>query len=163
MRKSIFKAGKKYTFSDYFKMGHPPEEILAEFGYSFALEQLVLPMAEEIDQSEVERLRISYYQLVTKVSLNSETAKRELMVVPLLHSLVKQVNAKLNIEYPLNIDDKLSGLIDYLFRGTQELLVIEAKKGDMEQGFNQLAAEMVAVDKYDTNNSLTAQSSRRIP
>lgn len=34
MKKSIFKENKKYTFSDYFDMNHPTEEIVGEFGYS---------------------------------------------------------------------------------------------------------------------------------
>jgi hypothetical protein len=154
MAKSIFKAGRKYTFSDYFKMACLPEEILAEFGYSFAWGSLKLPMSQEIDQSEVERLRASYYRMVGKVSLNSETAKREMMVAPLLHSVVQQLDVKLSVEYPLNLDEKLSGSIDYLFRAKHELVVIEAKKGDLEQGFNQLAAEMVAVDKYEEPDTL---------
>jgi hypothetical protein len=63
------------------------------------------------------------------------------------------VNARLNIEYAIDIDDRLSGTIDYLFRSNQELIVIEAKKGDLEKGFNQLAAEMIAVDQYEENHT----------
>lgn len=149
MRKTIFKAGKRYNFSDYFKMSYPTEEILAEFGYSFALEKLELPLAREIEQQVIDYLRTSYYALIGKVPLHSETAKRELLVAPLLQSVIKNVDAKLNIEYPIDLDDKLSGSIDYLFRAKHELVVIEAKKSDMERGFNQLAVEMIAVDKYE--------------
>ncbi|MCI5210225.1 MAG: hypothetical protein D3910_15855 [Candidatus Electrothrix sp. ATG2] len=39
--------------------------------------------------------------------------------------------------------------MDYLVRNKQELIVIEAKKGDIDKGFNQLAAELIALDKYE--------------
>ncbi|MDQ7090685.1 MAG: hypothetical protein Q9M50_08580 [Methylococcales bacterium] len=55
---------------------------------------------------------------------------------PLLHAVIKTLNARLNIEYSVDINDKLAGTIDYLFRSQQELIVIEAKKGDLEKGFN---------------------------
>ena len=57
MRKSIFQAGRRYTFSDYFEMGQPTEEILAEFGYSFSLASLDLPLVTEIDNLAIENLR----------------------------------------------------------------------------------------------------------
>ncbi len=44
-------------------------------------------------------------------------------------------------------------MIDYLIRSKQELIVIEAKKGDLEKGFNQLAAEMIALDQYEDSHA----------
>ncbi|MCI5146046.1 MAG: hypothetical protein D3923_11070 [Candidatus Electrothrix sp. AR3] len=76
-------------------------------------------------------------------------AKREVMIAPVLHAVIQYMNARLDIEYSVSINDKLSGTIDYLFRSSQELIVIEAKKGDLERGFNQLAAEMIAMDLYE--------------
>jgi hypothetical protein len=149
----IFKEGKKYTFSDYFEMGNPTEEILNELGYFFSTQVIALPKNTSFDKKIVEDIRSSYYLLMPKISLNSEIAKRELMIAPLLHEVVKIIDAKLNVEYPIDIDDRLSGTIDYLFRSNQDLVVIEAKKGDLEKGFNQLAAEMIAVDKYEDSGS----------
>jgi hypothetical protein len=149
MPKMLFKENRKYTFSDYFLMGNPGEEIVAEFGYAMTAQTICLPHAWNFDRSLVENLRSSYYDLAPKVSMNSETAKREFMISPLLQAVVRTLDAKLNIEYPLDIDEKLSGTIDYLVRARQELVVIEAKKGDLERGFNQLAVEMIAVDKYE--------------
>ena len=153
MRKSIFQAGRRYTFSDYFEMGQPTEEILAEFGYSFSLASLDLPLATEIDNLAIENLRAAYYALIPKVSLNSEIAKRELLVAPVLHNIVRNLDAKLHVEYAIDVDDKLSGSIDYLLRAAHELIVIEAKKGDLERGFNQLAVEMIALAKYEADDT----------
>jgi len=151
MTRKIFKEGKKYTFNDYFEMENPTEEIVAELGYSFSTQALTLALSTEIDQEWIDNLRASYYLIIPKISINSEIAKRELMIAPILHGVIRNVEARLNIEYPIEIDDRLSGYIDYLFRSKQELIVIEAKKGDLEKGFNQLAAEMIAVDHYEDN------------
>jgi len=149
MKQPLFKAGKKYTFSDYFEMGQPTEEIVAALGYSLAITPLTLPRARHVASELFEPLSVSYYALLSKISLNSEIAKREVMIAPLLHAIIKQLDARLSLEYPLDINDKLSGTIDYLFRSAQDLIVIEAKKGDLERGFNQLAAEMIALDMYE--------------
>ncbi len=149
MSKKIFREGKKYTFSDYFKMENPINEIVTELGYSFSTENIVLPKSTEIDEELIENLRSSYYAIIPKISVNSEIAKRELMIAPILHGVIRTIDARLNIEYCIEVDERLSGFIDYLFRSKQELIVIEAKKGDLEKGFNQLAAEMIAVDKYE--------------
>jgi hypothetical protein len=152
MPKTIFKKDKKYTFSDYFEMRNPTAEIVAELGYSFVTQNLTLPKSEEIDETLIENLRTSYYAIIPKISVNSEAAKREVMIAPLLQSVIRTVDATLNIEYAIEVDDKLSGWIDYFFQAKQTCIVIEAKKGDLEQGFNQLAAEMIAVDKYEDND-----------
>lgn len=152
--KNIFKEGKKYTFSDYFEMGHPTAEIAAALGYTFSIQTIVLPRCQNISPDILEQVRSTYYALVPKISLNSEIAKREVMIAPVLQTVIQGVNATLDIEYPLDVDEKLSGTIDYLLRSSQELIVIEAKKGDLERGFNQLAAEMIAMDKYEEQSEL---------
>lgn len=153
MPKQIFKKGKRYTFSDYFDMGNPTQEIISALGYAFATQTLTLPREttekEKIDTPLIADLRDAYYTLIPKISINSEIAKRELMIAPILHAVMRSVDARLDVEYPVDVDEKLSGLIDYFFRAKKELIVIEAKKGDLEKGFNQLAAEMIAIDKYE--------------
>ena len=149
MKKSVFKEGKKYTFSDYFELNNPTEEIVAELGYSLALRDLNLPQSKDIDPDILDEIQTSYYELLPKITLNSEVAKREFMIAPLLHKVIRQIDAKLNIEYPIDVNERLSGSLDYLIRSKQELVVIEAKKGDLDRGFNQLAAEIIALDQYE--------------
>jgi hypothetical protein len=152
--RNIFKEGKKYTFSDYFEMGNPTEEIVAALGYAFVTQAVALPRLQTVSQETAERISSTYYALLPKISLSSETAKREVMIAPVLHSVIQNINAKLNIEYPVEVNDKLGGTIDYLFRSPQNLIVIEAKKGDLERGFNQLAAEMIAMDMYEESSAM---------
>ncbi len=153
MGKSIFKKDKKYTFTDYFDMNNPTEEIAFEFGYSFDTKILDLPVAKKVDREEIMKWQENFYEILPKITLNSEMAKREFMIAPVLWGIIRHVKAKINVEYPIEIDDKLGGSLDYLIRSGQELIVIEAKKGDLDKGFNQLTAEMIALDKYEEEGS----------
>jgi len=66
MPKNIFKEGKKYTFSDYFEMGHPTEEIVTAFGYTLVSQLLPLPRNNQFDLAVLENLKNSYYALTRK-------------------------------------------------------------------------------------------------
>ena len=147
MNKKILKEGKKYTFSDYFNMSNPIEEIVGAFGYSYALEIIKLPKSELYNTETIESLKETYYKTLPKITF--EIAKREFLIAPILLELVKTTESKINVEYPIDLDDKLSGVVDYLIRSKPELIVIEAKKGDLDKGFNQLSVEMIALDKYE--------------
>lgn len=96
----------------------------------------------------------TYYKILPKIIVNSEMAKREFLIAPILLEIVKNTDTKIKVEYPLNIDDKLSGFLDYLLTAKQNLIVIEAKKKDLDSGFNQLAAELIALDKYEDNENI---------
>ncbi len=155
MKKSIFREGKKYTFIDYFDMNNPPEEIVEEFGYSFSLEVPDLPRSDSYDREAIKKMKETCYNILPKITLTSETAKREFLIAPILMEIVRTTESKIHVEYPIDLDDKLSGLLDYLIRSQQQLIVIEAKKGDLDKGFNQLAAEMIALDKYEDRDSVS--------
>jgi hypothetical protein len=146
----IFKAGKKYTFSDYFDLNNPTQEIVAEFGYRYIFQQLELPRYSQ-PVPALSRLRQVYITKLPLISLTSEAAKREFYVAPLLLEMLEFVRAEINVEYPLDAGDNLSGTIDYLLKFAGNMVIIEAKKGDMERGFNQLAAELIAFDKTTDN------------
>ncbi|MDM8568718.1 hypothetical protein QUF50_04235 [Thiotrichales bacterium HSG1] len=149
MNTTILKEGKKYTFSDYFNMNNPTEEIVGAFGYSYALQVINLPKSDVYNKETLENLKATYYTILPKITLTSEIAKREFLIAPILLELLKATESKINVEYPIDLDDKLSGFIDYLIRSKQDLIVIEAKKGDLDKGFNQLSVEMIALDKYE--------------
>ncbi len=152
MKKSIFQEGKKYTFSDYFEMNNPTEEIVGEFGYSFSYDVINLPQSTDYNMADIKTLQETYYQIIPKISLNSEIAKREFLIAPILIEIAKNTNSKIKVEYAIEVDDKLSGSLDYLICSNQELLIIEAKKGDLDKGFNQLSAQLIALDKYEDSD-----------
>lgn len=147
MQKRILDENKSYNFSDYFYLSSSAEEIVAEFGYEFAIQKLDLPKSFP-ENISLKRLRDGYYNKVQFVSLNNETARREFYISPLFLELLDYVETKIDIEYRLEFDEKLKGNIDYFLRSPQSFVVVEAKFADMEHGFTQLAVEMIAVDKF---------------
>lgn len=148
MQKTIFTSGKKYTFSDYFEMTAPTEDIIAALGYNYAIEKISFPQQTIIDSHIITRLNSYYDNIFTKINLNSELAKREFLIAPLLIELTQHLPIKINVEYYIYVNELLSGSLDYLLTATCNLIVIEAKKKDIDNGFNQLAAELIAMDNY---------------
>jgi len=146
MPKSIL-VENNYTFSDYFKLPYSTKDIVAEFGYRFKLEQLILPKKENVHLT-LDRLRKTFYKKLPHISLNSEAAKREFFISPLLLELLDYLDVEIDVEYPIKINDKLKGNLDYFIHSKTDFLIIEAKNADMERGFTQLAVELIAVDLY---------------
>jgi len=146
MTRPILKPDRSYAFADYFELNYPTEEIVAEFGYQYALTRLPLPSGQ-IDIN-TERLQAALYKRLPAIALTSETARREALVAPILFELLDYLTLKIDIEYPVYVNERLRGNIDYLLRSTQYCLVVEAKKADMEKGFTQLAVELIAMDHY---------------
>jgi hypothetical protein len=127
MNKSIFKEGDWYSFRDYFYMSNPTEEIIAELGYQLDFEKIKFSLSSHIEQSTVDKLENFYYRLLPKITIHSEIAKREFMIAPLLHEVILEIDAKLNIEYPIDVDNKLNGVMDYLIRSKEQCVIIEAR------------------------------------
>jgi len=111
-----------------FKARNPPEEIANAFGYQFETQILDFANAKGFENSDIKKLQAVFYENLPKISLNSEMAKRDFMIAPLLWEIIRHVKAKINVEYPIEIDEKLGGMLDYLIRSEQEIIVIEAKK-----------------------------------
>jgi hypothetical protein len=73
----------------------------------------------------------------------------EFLIAPVLLQLLDFADVKIASEYPLEARKNLRGTLDYLLRSEKNFTVIEAKKGDIDRGFNQLAVELIALDKYE--------------
>jgi len=82
------------------------------------------------------------------ISLTSQTARREFLIAPVIMELIHYTHAKVRVEYGLNINNQLKGVIDYYIKADNQLLVIEAKNGDLERGVVQLAVELIAFDNW---------------
>ncbi len=134
------------NFSDYFKLNYYPEDILNYFGYQLITEELVLPKSQrQIDG--LENLKQRFRKSIPYITLDSEMAKREFLIAPVLIELVDYCQAKLKVSYPLEIEPQLKGSLDYFLQAGNNLLVIEAKDENLERGFKQLAVELIALDK----------------
>ena len=145
-RQPILADNRSYIFPDYFKLSYPTRDVVAEFGYQFKFKQLQLP-CNPVKDLNLDRLQTTFYQKLPHISLNSEAAKREFWLSPVLLELLDYIDVEIDTEYPLTVDDRLKGNIDYILRAKADLIVIEAKNADMDKGFTQLAVELIAVDR----------------
>jgi len=143
-RNRILQPNKKYTFTDYFKLEYPTEDILRELGYGYTQAALTLP---KIDIGSFAPLQNAMLKRLPKVTLNSETARREFYVSPFIWDLLDRLDFRLKVEYPVEVSDYLCGLLDYLLQLEQNVVVVEAKKADVDRGFTQLAVELIAVSQ----------------
>lgn len=100
-----------------------------------------------------------HLNLLEELSVKSEKAKSELIVMPILVEM-RQKNNKYFTIYSgdsLNIDDKLKGECDFILsKDTNSfevnypiLQMVEAKRNDTEIGIAQCAAQMVGAKKYN--------------
>ena len=137
-----------YTFRSFFELPNDPDEILAEFGYGYTQARLTLPRTSR-PLPGLEQLKAQIEETLPYVQLTSETAKREVLVAPVLLRVATLCHQVLRFEYPLKIDNWLQGNLDYLIRAEQQVVVVEAKRDDLTRGFTQLAVEMIALSKLD--------------
>ncbi len=140
-----------YTFRDYFEMNVPIREVLAYFGYTLQIEDCTLPKSQA-DLSYFKGLKEKLQAHLKVATLNNETARREVLVAPVLLEVCTYVGAVMEIEYPLNVSKQLKGKVDYYLRQNGHLLIIEAKHDDMARGFVQLATELIALDQRMEGN-----------
>lgn len=126
-RLNLLENGQSYTFRSYFEMPYEPDEILAEFGVSIISKSLSLPTAP-IPVDLAARIKKDLQANLEIVELTSETARREIMVSPVLTPVVRLSKSRLRIEYFLSVSDQLKGKLDYYVEGGRSLLIVEAKR-----------------------------------
>ncbi|MEM8502548.1 MAG: hypothetical protein AAF716_05280 [Cyanobacteria bacterium P01_D01_bin.1] len=147
-RLNLLANDQSYTFRSYFEMPYETDEILAEFGVTLKSRQLLLPRSS-VSTDMVERIKTDLLETLEVVELASETARREILVAPVLTQIVRLSQSRLRIEYLLTVSNQLKGKLDYLIEGHHQLLVIEAKNDDLSRGFTQLGVEMIALSRRE--------------
>ncbi len=147
MNATIFPDTENLTFADFFKLAAEVEDILGSFGYSYRFQSCAFER-HEIDRERLGELKSRLEDFLPHTSLTSEVARREFLIAPVLMEVVHQTGAKIKVEYTLEVDDRLKGTLDYFLRAAHNMLVVEAKQGDLQKGFKQLAVELVALDRW---------------
>lgn len=144
----IINPEQSYTFSKYFEMGISPEDLAEEFGYKLSRKRLNLCQYKgELDR--LKQLQENINEILPYFDLSNETSRREVFISPIILDLVHYTKSKVRIEYQLKINNHLQGYLDYLIKNRNNLLVIEAKKADLDYGFTQLSAELIALDQWE--------------
>jgi hypothetical protein len=139
---------QSYTFSKIFELKLSADDLALEFGYTLSRTKLNLPQCSHpLDRLTDLRSRID--EILPYVDLSNETSRREILIAPVVTDLVHYTKARLRIEYPITVSNQLQGSLDYLLSTQTELLVIEAKRQDLDYGMTQLVAEMIALDQWE--------------
>lgn len=137
-----------YSFRSYFEFSIDTDEVLAEFDYAFVRKRLQLPQTSN-QLTGLNELQQQLEDTIPYVTLSSETAKREILVAPILSRVAVICRRLLRIEYPLRVNNLLQGNLDYFIQAEHSLIVVEAKRDDLTRGFTQLAVEMIAVSMLE--------------
>lgn len=145
---SILTPQQSYTFSKIFDLKIAADDLANEFGYTFKRDRLSLPQYQD-DLDRLLDLRLRIEEILPYVDLASEASRREILIAPVLTEVVHYTKAELRIEYPIKVSEQLQGYFDYLLKSKTDLLVIEAKRQDLDYGFTQLVAEMIALDQWE--------------
>ncbi|KYC36373.1 hypothetical protein WA1_42440 [Scytonema hofmannii PCC 7110] len=150
-RQPLLDLTRSYTFRNYFELGFPVDDLVAEFGYSFDRKFLALPKySGTLDRISDLKQRIE--EVLPYVDLENEATRREMLIAPTITDLIHYSRAKLRIEYSIKVNNQLQGNLDYYLRSSTNLIVIEAKQADLNRGFTQLATEMIALDQWIDSN-----------
>lgn len=136
-----------YTFADYFRLNLYVGDLTESFGYSFHREHYVLPQSKR-PLNRLEDLVLRIEQNTQYAVLNNETARREFLIAPVITEVMMYTHSQVRVEFSLSVNDKLKGSLDYWLQSKHGFLVVEAKNGDLEQAFVQLAAELIALDQW---------------
>jgi hypothetical protein len=145
---TILDPNQNYTFSKIFEMQISAKDLAQELGYQFTRKWLDLPQySGELDRLPELENRLN--EILPYFDLSNETSRREVLISPIILDLVHYTKSEVRIEYPLKITNQLQGYLDYFIENRQNILVIEAKKEDLDYGLTQLIAELIALDKWE--------------
>jgi hypothetical protein len=149
----VLKLDESYTFSKYFDLPFDIEDILADLDCQFDRAPLTLPRYPH----SIDRLADIEEQIqdgIRYVGITSEQARREFLIAPVIREVCRMTQQRVRVEYPVAVNNWLKGTFDYYFQANN-LLIIEAKRENLDNGFTQLAAELIALDQWvDVESSL---------
>ncbi len=145
---SILHPNQSYTFSNIFELKVNIDELVAEFGYYFSRKKLNLSQYQG-ELNRLQQLKERIEEILPNVILNSEISRREILIAPVVMELVHYTKAQLRIEYSLKVSEQLQGNLDYLLHNHNNFIVIEAKRENLDSGFTQLCAELIALDRWE--------------
>lgn len=101
---------------------------------------------QQLDRLEQLKERIE--EILPYVTLTNEAARREMLISPVILDLIHYTKCEVQIEHSIKVSEQLQGNLDYFIENRHNLLVIEAKREDLDYGFTQLMAELIAIHKW---------------
>jgi len=137
-------------------------DVLQEFPLTYQEKNFIEQIPIETDPYFKSRLD---FILTEGVVFNSEYAICESIIHPILVELWRKYADKLLLwsHQPLNYDENLSGIPDYIVAQRSSrgkiildqpyLIIVEAKKDNFEEGWGQCLAELIAAQKMNSNQN----------
>ncbi len=124
----------------------------------------------EIDPISPSGMLVEFLEetLPLAVALPSEKAKSELLISPILVEVRKMLRREVSLfsgqDFTVDTDAGLSGTCDFLMSRSREqfeieapvVVVVEAKRADLNLGMGQCMAEMVAAQKFNQSANMEA-------
>lgn len=142
----VLKSDESYTFSKYFELPFDIEDILADLGCSIERTELDLP-SYDLPLDGLEQVQAQIQDGIRYVGITSEQARREFLIAPIVREVCRVTRQRVRVEYPIVVSSWLRGTFDYYFQD-ENLLVIEAKRENLDNGLTQLATELIALDAW---------------
>ena len=155
---AVIDTNRSYTFSNYSELRIDPIDLAEYFSYSIRRTTLQLPQYQGAI-NRLETLTADINDILPRLVTMNEQAKREMLIAPVVRTVVQIADAFVRVEYPVNVSNQLQGNLDYLLSidNLGQLLVIEAKRDDLDYGFTQLIAELIALDLWERSPKVEQQ------
>ncbi|MFB2923765.1 hypothetical protein [Aerosakkonema funiforme] len=139
-----------------------------EFGLTTLEKRDIFADVPELDASNL-LTEILNYNLPIALGSNSEKARSELIIAPILVDLRRQLQERINlfsgIDFTVDDSRGLNGTCDFIITKSPEILsvtapvitVVEAKKENINAGLGQCAAEMVAAQIFNQRSEQNSE------
>jgi len=150
LNKNIDLQKGSFSFSDYFKINIEVDELLNEFGYQFRKENILFNQTVKFIDN---KLKDEINMLLSSIEFNTEMAIREFLIAPIFIILPLSFSASPKSEKSIYFNERLRGILDYYIESDNNFVVIEAKYQDLNNGFKQLAMELITLDKLIDNKN----------
>ena len=97
-------------------------------------------------------------------AVGTEKARSEFLIAPLLFELLRLLQSEISLfsgrDFTVAPELGLNGICDFMITRSQDeisikapaIVIIEAKKGELDVGWGQCAAEMVAAQRFNLEN-----------
>ena len=152
-------AQQAYTYSRYSELQIDPIDLCEYFGYRLDIVNELSLATLTGALADLPQLQQRLSRISTRLISRNEQSKREMLVAPVVEYVVEIADALIRIEYAVKVSHQLQGTVDYLLSidNLAQLLVIEAKRDDLDYGFTQLMAELIALDQWERSPSRESQ------
>ena len=136
------------------------KELVKQFDLTLNENQDLFADISEVESSEILKLSLKENAALA-VDINTEKARSELIIAPILLELRRQLNYQIGLfsgsEFNVAPEKGLNGTCDFLMSLSPERLfisapvmtLVEAKKEDIKAGLGQCAAEMLAAQLFN--------------